>query len=156
MLLFFILYSPKGAIADSTLFTGVASASLAVNKNFTPISVTTYQQSRLSIDLFNSNATSVNITDNLPAGVQVATPANMTNTCGGTITATPGSGSVSLTSGTIPAATGTSGSCQVSIDLVSTTQNSYVNSIPAGAIQSSQGTNPSADKNCPLSWYLGR
>jgi uncharacterized repeat protein (TIGR01451 family) len=139
------LLMPIGlAILDSTVFTGAARAAVTVNKSFTPIAVTTNQPSKLTIDLFNSNATpanSVSITDNLPAGLQVATPANITNTCGGTITATPGSGSVSLASGTIPAAAGLPSSCQVSVDVVSTTPNSYVNSIPVGAILSSQGTN---------------
>jgi uncharacterized repeat protein (TIGR01451 family) len=141
------LLLPLGlVIADSTMFTAIASASLAVNKSFAPIAVSTNQSSRLTIDLFNSNATAANgvsITDNLPAGLQIATPANITTTCGGTITAIPGSGVISLTGGTIPAAVaGLPSSCQVGVDVVSTTANSYVNAIPAGAILSSQGTNP--------------
>jgi uncharacterized repeat protein (TIGR01451 family) len=140
------LLMPIGlAIADITLFTSAASASLAVNKSFTPIAVSTNQPSKLTINLFNSNATSANsvsVTDNLPVGLKVATPANITNTCGGTIAATPGSGSVSLSGGTIPAASvGLPSSCQVEVDVVSTTSTSYVNSILAATVLSSQGTN---------------
>jgi len=57
--------------------------------------------STLSFQINNPNTnvalSGVAFTDNLPAGLVVATPNGLTGTCGsGTITATAGSGSVSL------------------------------------------------------------
>ncbi len=43
--------------------------------------------------------TGVAFTDNLPAGLKVATPSVITNSCSGTVTAVAGSGTISLTGG---------------------------------------------------------
>ncbi len=61
-----------------------------------------------------SDATALDFTDTLPAGLVVATPANTGTTCtGGTITAVDGAGSVSYTGGSVASIT----SCEVSVDV---------------------------------------
>lgn len=130
------------------LSAGKAHAAVAVNKEFNPISISVNQTSTLTIKLFNSNfspATNTSFTDNLPSGLVIANPAMMSNTCGGTVTANPGSTSIQLSGGTIPAATsGTNGNCQITLKVIASTPNTYVNTIAANTVTSSQGTNPLA------------
>ena len=45
--------------------------------------------------------TGIEFTDNLPAGLLIASPNELSNDCGGTVTATPGSSSISLSGGTL-------------------------------------------------------
>lgn len=137
-----------GFLFSVALLFGFASpsafASVGVNKSFNPISASVGQKSTLTIDFLNANssaATATALTDTLPAGLVIATPPNTGTTCGGTVTATAGGNTVSLAGGTVPAATGTPGGCQISVDVVAATPSSYVNTIPAGSVSSSQGSN---------------
>lgn len=127
--------------------TSEVQAQIAVNKNFSPINVVSGETSTLTVDLFNPGAvaaTSAAFTDTLPAGLVIASPPSATNTCGGTVTATAGAGSFGLTAGTIPAASGaTPGSCKITVSVLSSTSSSYVNTIPAGGVTSSRGSNGS-------------
>lgn len=145
---YFILTPLSVAIAGLTLFAGRADASIAINKSFTPISVSVNQPSVLTIDLFNANLTPANnvtFSDNLPAGLLVAPSPNITSTCGGTITANSGTGVITLTNGTIAQSVGgVTGQCQISVSVIATSPDTYVNQIPASAASSSQGTNPLA------------
>jgi len=121
-----------------------AWATVALNKSFNPISTTINKPSTLTITLVNTNAaaaTGVAFSDALPAGVVVATPSNASTTCGGTLTASMGATSVALSGGTIPAATSSPGTCVVHADVVASAPGTYVNTIAAGAVTSSQGTN---------------
>src|SRR5262249_8325728 len=62
--------------------------------------------------------TGVAFTDTLPVGLVVATPNGLSGTCGsGTITAVAGSGSVSLSGGTLAM----NGSCTFSVNVTATT-----------------------------------
>lgn len=56
-------------------------------------------------------------TDTLPAGLQVAGTPNISNACGGTFTASAGSGIVNLSAGTVAA----SNSCSISLNVTGTT-----------------------------------
>jgi uncharacterized repeat protein (TIGR01451 family) len=138
------------AIAGLALVTERANANVAINKSFNPINVVTNQPSTLTIELANSNPSSANNTtfsDNLPAGVVIAPSPNLTNSCSGTVTATAGSGVVTLTNGTIPRQVGgVIGRCQISVDVIAPAPNTYVNQIPVNTVNSSLGSNPdSAD-----------
>jgi uncharacterized repeat protein (TIGR01451 family) len=142
-----VLLLPLGlTIGGHTLFTEVASANIGVNKSFNPITVTTNQKSKVTIELFNSNtinATGTNFTDSLPSGVTVASPANITNSCAGTVTALAGTSSISLAGGIIPAtSSGNIGTCQIGVDVVSSTTGTFINTIPVNTVNSSQGLNP--------------
>jgi hypothetical protein len=131
-----------------------ASATLTVNpvatpavapvlsKAFSPAVVNVGAVSTLTITLSNSNATvatlSAALTDNLPAGMVVAPTPNAGTTCGGTVLAAAGSGSVSLAAGgTIPV----NGSCVVTVNIVAQGAGTLVNTLAAGALQTSQGNN---------------
>jgi uncharacterized repeat protein (TIGR01451 family) len=86
--------------------------------------------STLRFTLTNSNALaaigSAGFIDTLPPELVVAAIPNVTNGCGGTVTAVAGTGYISLnTNGTIPA--GAPGACQVSVDVTSTTPGIYAN-----------------------------
>src|SRR5262249_31330651 len=73
----------------------------------------------------NQTLSGVAFNDSLPAGLVVATPSNLSNTCGGTATAVGGSGSVSLSGGTVAA----SASCTVSVNVQGTTAGVKNNSV---------------------------
>lgn len=123
-----------------------ALAAVGVNKTFNPTNVSAGQTSTLTVILLNNNAspaTAVAFTDSLPGTVVVATPANTTTSCGATVTATSGVGNFSVSGGTIPAASGgVAGQCTVTVDVMSPSAGVFINFIPAGAVASSQGTNP--------------
>jgi uncharacterized repeat protein (TIGR01451 family) len=136
------------------LSAGVAVAAIAagawgavgVNKSFSPNSVTAGQVSTLTIVFLNPNATlatGVALTDTLPTNVTVANPLTVgSNTCGFAVGATPGTQPIVLSGGTIPALSGSApGQCQVTINVVASIPSTYLNTIPAGAVSSSQGTN---------------
>jgi DNA-binding beta-propeller fold protein YncE len=122
---------------------GVSSTSaLAVNpatisKSFGAASIPLNGSTSLSFAIGNPNPgtglTSIGFTDNLPAGLVVATPSEASNDCGGTLTATAGSSSVSLSSGSL-----SSGSlCLISLNVTGTWGGEKKNSVTVG---SSAGT----------------
>lgn len=136
------------------VLTQPAFAVVDVNKSFNPINVTPGQISTLTIHLYNSNsiadATGVAFTDTLPTNVLIAPAPNITYSCtsNGVALATPvgtlstAADSLSLSGGVIPMAVGTlSGSCTISVDVVSNTPATYVNTIAIGAVTSSEPAN---------------
>ena len=134
-------------VFSAVAFASAAHASVGINKSFNLNSVTAGQVSTLTVVLLNPNvaaATGVSLTDTLPANVVVANPLTVgINTCGFTVTATPGLSPIALAGGTIPGITaGAPGQCSVTINVVSSVPNTYLNNIPASAVTSSQGTNP--------------
>ncbi len=135
-------------LALAFMVPAVAFAAIGVNKTFNPTNVSVGQVSTLTVILINNNPATANttaFTDNLPGTVVIATPANASNTCGGTPVATPGATSFSFSGGTIPAAVGpVAGQCTVQVDVVSPTAGVFINTIPANAVTSSQGNNSQA------------
>lgn len=122
---------------------------LSASKAFSPAVVAAGGLSRLTISLSNSNdlasIANLSFTDNLPsaaAGVEVlvAPAPNVSNTCGGTLTAVPGTGTVSLSSGALLAGSvgGVAGLCEVSLDVVVNDTvdgtHDFLNRIAAGAV----------------------
>ena len=71
----------------------------------------------MTITITNPNSTTalsgVAVTDNFPTGLKVANPNGLVNTCGGTVTAVAGSGSVVLANGVIPI----SGTCTITVNV---------------------------------------
>jgi hypothetical protein len=114
-----------------------------IAKDFNPLTVAAGIPSTLTITLANGNATVTTLTapliDAFPAGLVIAATPNASTTCGGTVTAVAAADSVTLDDigSTIPAA----GSCTITVDVESATPASYPNDIPAGALQTSDGSN---------------
>jgi len=109
----------------SATLTVSSLAATSLSKSFTPNSISVGGTSTLTLTLTNSNSTAVtgaSVTDNYPAGLINATPANGTG-CSGTVTATNGGNSVTLTGGTIPA----NGTCTVTVLVTSASAASYPN-----------------------------
>jgi uncharacterized repeat protein (TIGR01451 family) len=120
-----------------------------VTKAFSPASITAGGVSRLTITVSNANAAAIALTaaltDTLPSGVLVAPTPNPTTTCGGAVTAAAGGSTVTLATGsTIPA-----GSCTIAVNVTAATAGSFLNTIPAGALQTNSGNN-AAPATAPL------
>ncbi len=127
-----------------TVTGGTASASIfvilppTISKAFSPILIAPTGVSTLAFTLVNPAAnpvaaSGVAFTDTLPANVVVATPNGATNTCGGTLTATAGSNSISLSGGTIAI----SGACSITVNVTSAVPGAYVNT--TGPVSSANG-----------------
>jgi hypothetical protein len=67
--------------------------------------------------------TGLNFADSLPAGLLVATPPNLTNTCDGTPSALAGGASIALSDGKLAA----NATCAVTVQVVAGTPGTYVN-----------------------------
>ncbi|MFZ5698708.1 MAG: beta strand repeat-containing protein [Pseudomonadota bacterium] len=124
-----------------------------VTKAFAPTAVATNGDSVLTVTLSNSNAialTGAAFTDTYPVGlVNGPVPAGST-TCGGTVTAAAGGGSVALAGGTIPA----NGSCTVTVNVRSSTIGSYVNTIPIGGVSTTNAFTNSVAGSATLAVQL--
>ena len=114
-------------------------------KVFDPGLVMPGQPSTLTFTIDNSAsaipADDLAFSDNLPAGLVVATPANTANTCGGTFTATSGGGTLSLSGGTV----GSGATCTLEVDVVASAVGRYENT--AGELTSSSGSSGTAADN---------
>lgn len=119
------------------------SAPPTVAKDFAPAHIVAGEASSLTITLTNPNTgplPGTALTDDLPPGVVVASPASAATTCGGTVVATPGQTAVSLSGGTVPPAVDSSpGSCTISVAVVGEAVGAHVNTLPAGAITTAAG-----------------
>jgi LPXTG-site transpeptidase (sortase) family protein len=114
-----------------------------INKSFTPISIPSGGISRLRVTIYNPNSFQLNNaswTDNLvevQPGLSIANPVNISNTCGGSVVAVPGTTILSLSGGIVPEQAGsTPGECTVSVDVTSTMVGNLINTIPANALSS--------------------
>ncbi|MCK7594475.1 beta strand repeat-containing protein [Pseudomarimonas salicorniae] len=131
-----------------------ASTSLQVviagfSKAFAPSSVVLGGTSTLTFTIDNSAAsvglTGLGFTDALPAGMVVATPANASSGCGGTLTAAAGSGTVSFSGGTV----GAGNVCTLQVDVRANATGSLVNT--TGALQTAIGSMGSASATLTVS-----
>ncbi len=114
------------------------------SKSFIPSTIGPGSESTLRFDINNTSSSPVTelaFTDNMPAGVVIATPANVSNSCNGTLTAPDGGNSISLVDGDV----GGSSSCVITVDVTSSTIGTHTNT--SGALTSAAGTGnaPSAD-----------
>jgi fimbrial isopeptide formation D2 family protein/uncharacterized repeat protein (TIGR01451 family) len=126
---------PGTAITVSAVNSGLNGPSVA--KTFAPATIGAGSKATLTVTLTNPNSanaiTGASVTDNLPGGMTIANPANASTTCtGGTVTAAPSGTTLALSGGTIPA----NGSCTLTADVTVATAGSYTNTIPAGAVSS--------------------
>jgi LPXTG-site transpeptidase (sortase) family protein len=117
-----------------------------INKEFTPATIPAGGISRLTINIYNPNSfplENASFTDSLVGvqpGLRIATPANLSNGCGGTAIAAAGTTTISLSGGSVPAQSVSGpGSCSVSMDITSTTPGTLTNTIPAYGILPAYG-----------------
>src|SRR5271163_420881 len=142
----------SGAVSSTNGGTGnTASANLtvasppAITKAFGAATIPLTGTTSLTFNMNNPNTgvplTGLGFTDNLPAGLAVATPNNLTSTCGGTATALAGSGTASLSAGTLAA----SASCTVSLNVQSTAAGVKNNSVQVTSTEGGTGNTSSAN-----------
>ncbi|WP_440958142.1 Ig-like domain-containing protein [Oceanicaulis sp. LC35] len=121
-----------------------ATATPGFSMAFSPASVLAGGTSTVTFTIDNSalgvSATSLDFTNNLPAGVTVATTPNASTTCtGGTLTAVASAGSVAYTGGSVAAGA----SCTVSVDVTPGTTGAFVNT--TGVLTSNLGNSGTAN-----------
>jgi fimbrial isopeptide formation D2 family protein/uncharacterized repeat protein (TIGR01451 family) len=140
-----------GAVTSTNGGTGnTATANLTVasppsiTKAFGAASIPLNGTTSLTFTIQNPNTgltlNGIAFTDNLPAGLVVATPNGLNNTCGGTATAVAGSGSISLSGGTLAA----SASCTVSVNVTGTTAGVKNNSVQVTSTEGGTGNTSNA------------
>ena len=122
----------------SASVTVVAIGPPTIAKSFGAGSIALNGSTSLSLTISNPNASTtlsgVGFTDTLPAGLVVSTPNGLAGSCGGgTITATAGSGSMSLAGATLAG----SASCTFSVNVTGTTAGTQNNT--TGAVTSVEG-----------------
>ncbi len=114
-----------------------------VEKSFTPSAVQANVNSVLKIIFFNPLPTAATFnavfTDVYPAGIVNAPTPAAADTCGGgNPTAAAGAGQITMPVGTIIPA---QGQCELTVNVVGAANGTYVNTIPAGSLSTSLGTN---------------
>src|SRR5262249_4372215 len=127
--------SNKGNNSCSDTVTEAAAPT--ISKAFGAASIPVGGTTSLSFSINNPNSTvtltGVAFSDTLPSGLVVANPNGLSGSCGaGTITAVAGTGSISLSGGTIPA----SGSCSFSVNVTGTSAGLLANT--TGAVSSNE------------------
>jgi len=145
-----VLNNVTGTLSSSSGISAPASADLIVtpapvpgfSKSFNPDSLPQGDFSELTLIIDNSaallDASGLSFNDPLPAGMQLASPANASNGCGGTLTAPDGGSNVQLSGGLLAAGT----SCQIRVNVVTTAAGVLVNT--TSALSSSLGSSPAA------------
>ncbi len=136
--------NPSPAVATLTVIP-IGPTAPAISKSFNPSTIDAAGISTLTITLSNPNPSVATLTaplvDTLPNGVVIAPNPNVATTCGGTGAplALAGGSTVTLPSGrTIPA----NGSCTLTVDVTAALGGTYINTILAGALVTSNGNNP--------------
>ena len=98
----------------------------AITKSFSPTRIATFGTSTVSFAISNSNSATINasFTDSLPSNLVVAATPAVSNTCGGSVTATAGATSIGYTNSANP-----TGSCSISVSVTSSHDAIYSNSV---------------------------
>ncbi len=115
-----------------------------ITKVFGAAAINVNAATSLTFTLTNPNAitslTGVAFTDSLPAGLVVATPNNLTSTCGGTATASAGASSASLSGATLAAGV----SCTLAVNVTGTTPGDMHNSVQVNSSNGGIGNTSNA------------
>jgi LPXTG-site transpeptidase (sortase) family protein len=116
-----------------------SNKSIAMVKGFNPLTVFGGSSSTMSIELLNPGTVALSgiaFTDNMPTGMILATPLNFNvGTCGGSLSGTPGESSFSFSGGNLP----DSGRCTLTLSVTMTVNGNLTNTIPAGAVSTTNG-----------------
>ncbi len=136
------LFSAGLPLADPATATLTIEPPPTFAKSFAPDPIFQDTNSTLTFTIDNSAsalaAASLGFTDTLPAGVEVATPSVTANDCGGTLTATAGSGTISLAGGSV----GAGDSCEITVVVTGTAPGTHTNT--TGDLTSSSGNSGTA------------
>lgn len=136
-----------GLVTDAGANVVAVTANLTVTraaivaKSFSPATIAAGGISRLTITISHTNRavafTNMAITDPLPLDHVISNPANATTTCGGTLTATPGTSMVALSG----AGLGTGATaCQIALDVQAPSgTGTAANTIPANTLSTAEG-----------------
>lgn len=153
------IYEIDNDLSVSGLASGISFVfdNPSISKSFTPAAMTTGYSSVLTIVLGNPSVSAAMVgatfTDTFPVapGAMTLFDTVTSNTCGGTLTDGAGGAlnagdvAIKLTGGTIPFNAGGTGSCTVTVNVAVTAQGAYTNTIPAGALTTSNaGSNQAA------------
>ncbi len=135
-----------------------------INKQFTPILIDAGAVSVLRVTVFNPNTfplTNTSWTDNLigvQPGLSIAPPGVVNNTCTGSVVAVPGTTTISLSGGNVPAQVlATPGECFVEVNVTSSTAGNLINTIPANRLSANGndgGTSVTITNTTPASATL--
>ncbi len=139
--------SGNSGTASDTLNVGAAPL---FTKAFSPDAISIGEVSTLTFTIDNSagiaDATGLAFVDNLPAGVEVASPENIAESCtGGTVTAVAGTSVITYSGGSVSMGA----TCMISVDVTVTDSGQFVN--VADPLSSSLGTSPAGSATAPLS-----
>ncbi|HEY1464868.1 MAG TPA: hypothetical protein VGF44_15740, partial [Terriglobales bacterium] len=120
-------------------------APLQITKSFSPTTVAVNATSTLTFSITNPNIVAVDgsFTDTFPAGLVVAATPNVTNSCGGTVTATAGSGSVSFSNASLAV-----GACTITVAVKSASDGTFNNSVTIDS--TAAGTGAQSTSNATL------
>jgi len=118
---------------------------LQITKSFGPTTVVVNASSTLTFSANNPNGIGVDasFTDSLPAGLVVASTPAVTNTCGGTVTAAAGAGSVSFSNASLPV-----GVCAITVAVRAAADGVLNNSVTINS--TAAGTGPQSTSNATL------
>src|SRR5882672_812083 len=135
----------NGVGSDATqIFTLTVASPPTIAKAFGAATIPPNGVTSLTFSITNPNIgvtlTGISFIDNLPAGLAVATPNNLSNNCGGVAAGVAGSSSVSLSSVSLAHST----SCTVSVNVTGTTSGLKNNSVQATSTHEGAGNTSSA------------
>ena len=132
----------NNAADASASFTTVTPLAPTLSAAFSPATIAPGATSTLTVTLANANTTDLellSLTDTLPAGLVIAPAPGAATTCpGAAVTATPGGVgfTVAKAAPILPVATiPAGGNCTASVSVTSAKTGSYVDTLPAGAVQ---------------------
>jgi uncharacterized repeat protein (TIGR01451 family) len=132
----------NGATVASEADTIVVIGPPVINKSFSAAKIVPGGTATVTLAITNPNSfaalTGVAFTDSLPAGMTVASPANLTSTCGGVAVA--GGSTISLSGGVIAA----SSTCAVTATITAT-EGIYVNSVSVTSANGGPGNTATAN-----------
>nr|WP_198982614.1 SdrD B-like domain-containing protein [Herbaspirillum sp. ASV7] len=123
--------NPGGATVSLT-----AGGRIDVSKSFTPALVRPGAVSRLRLNLSHTSVAALGglaLTDHLPAGLAVATPANALTTCSGGVLSTVAD-QVRLAGASMPPAAGLPSTCSVELDVLASSEGRYQNTLQVGDV----------------------
>jgi len=129
------------AVVAALTLAAAAHAQPTFSKSFAPSTIGPGSVSTLTFQIANSSATGVRnlaFTDNLPAGVAIAAPANVESSCSGSISAPDGGDTISFSGGSIFPST----TCTINVDVTSSTVGTHTN--VSGDLTSDAGNSGSA------------